>query len=462
MKLKKIAILLGAALMAIPSMAQYEGTRVYDRVGHGADSVKALQNLSLFQTAIKQKDFAGAYTPWKELLEKAPFSQLGIYANGAYMLASLFEQTQDVEQKQTYFKELMNLYDVRMKNLDGLNSFTKEAQRATPGDVLAYKAYYHTMYGPKGDPNYKLSDSYDLFSQSLKLINENGAKEVKGFILDMYFRVSNAMFLNNRKGFREQFLQDYLDSKEVCDKMLAKANEESDTAKARAIVAEYDAPLNTIEGLFAESKAAEPKHIIALFTPKVEANKNNLAYLKSALTLMSENNCDTAEVYYKAAQYAYAIEPSYESAIGCAQYSQKQGKNAEVATYYAKALELCENDTKKSIIALKIASAMSKSGNIKEAYTYLDKAVQFNPAQAGQSYFLRANFLTKEGKYGEAIANCNKAAEADITYSGKAERLKGNILEAQRRMAEHQRQVNEYNKAVADQKAEEDFWKAGN
>ncbi len=462
MKFKKIALLLSVAALSIPTMAQYEGTRVYDRVGHGPDSIKALQNLSLFQTAIQQKNFADAYTPWKELIEKAPFSQLGIYANGAYMLASFFEQTEDVAQKQVYFKELMGLYDTRMKNLDGLNSFTKEEQRSTPGDVLAYKAYYHTMYGPKGDPNYKISDSYDLFSKSIKLINESGAKEVRGFILDLHFRVSNAMFLNNRKGFREQFLQDYLDSKEVCDKMLNQAKEETDTAKARAIVAEYDAPLNTIESLFAESKAAEPQHIIALFTPKVEANKTNLSYLKSALRLMSENNCDTADVYYKAAQYAYAIEPSFESAIGCAQYSQKIGKNADVATYYAKALELSENDKQKGIICLKIASAMSKSGNMKEAYTYLDKAAEFNPSLTGQSYFLRANFLTKEHKFSEAIASCNKAAEIDITYSGKAERLKGNILEAQRRIAEHQRQVNEYNKAVADQKAEEDFWKAGN
>lgn len=462
MRLKQIAAALAVAAVSVPASAQYEGTKVYDRVGHGEDSIQALKNLSLFQDEIRSKNYKEAYEPWKVVFTKAPFAQVGIYTNGAYMLAMLINGSQDAAQKQTYFKEMMELYDARLKNLDGLNSFTKKkAQQATPGDVLAYKAYYYALYGPTCDPAYSLDKSYNMFTEAIKLINANGAKEVRGYVLDTYFRVSYAKYQADNNGFREQFLQDYLDSREACEKMLNMAKQVSDTAQARKIVNEYDAPLNNIEGIFAQSKAADKEQIVAIFTPKVEANKDNLEYLKSALTLMAANDCDDTDVYYKAAEYAYRIEPSFESAIGTAQHYYKEGKTAESVEYYNKALELCQTDEKKGIIAMKIASAMAKSDNIAAAYTYLDKAMAYNSDLTGKCHLLRANFLVKEHKFNDAIAYCNKAASADISVSGTADRLKANIQEVQQKTAEYERANAAYKAEQAKRKKEEDFWKAG-
>ena len=39
MKFTKIATVLGLTAVCVPTMAQYEGTRVYDRIGHGQDSI---------------------------------------------------------------------------------------------------------------------------------------------------------------------------------------------------------------------------------------------------------------------------------------------------------------------------------------------------------------------------------------------------------------------------------------
>lgn len=461
MKLKQIATVAGVVAIALPANAQYEGTKVWERVGHGADSIQAMKNLSLFQDEIRSKNFKEAYAPWKELLAKAPFAQVGIYTNGAYMLAMLIDQSQDKAQKQTYFKELMEVYDARLKNLDGLNSFTKKAQQATPGDVMAYKAYYYALYGPTCDPAYSLDKSYNMFTDAIKLINANGAKEVRGYVLDTYFRVSYAKYQADNNGFREQFLQDYLDSREACEKMLNMAKQVSDTARAQKIVAEYDAPLNNIEGIFAQSKAADKEQIVAIFTPKVEANKDNLEYLKSALTLMAANDCDDTDVYYKAAEYAYNIEPTFESAIGTAQHYYKEGKTAESIQYYNKALELCKTDEKKGTIAMKIASAMAKSDNISTAYSYLEKAMGYNSDLTGKCYLLWANFLVKEHKFNDAIAYCNKAAAADISVSGTANRLKSSIQEVQQKNAEYEKANAAYKAEQAKRKKEEDFWKAG-
>lgn len=465
MKLQKTFIALALTAVCVPALAQYENTDTRQRIdmidATEEEKTNVRQNLSLFQTNIESKNFTEAYDAWKIVFEKAPFAQMGIYTNGAYMMAMLIQGEQDAAKKQAYFKDLMNIYDTRVKNLAGLNSFTRADRRATDGDVIARKAYDYAAYGPSCDPTYTLDKSYNIFKEGITKINEHGGREVEGFVLDAFFRVSYAKYKADNNGFREQFLQDYLDSKEVCDKMLQLAKEESDPERAKKIVDKYDAPLNTIEGLFAESKAADRDQIIAIFTPKVEANKDNLSYLKSALTVMAANDCDDTPVYYKAAEYAYNIEPSYESAIGTAQKYAKDGENAKSVKYYNDAIELCKSEALKGNIALRVAAAMRKSGDTKGAFEYLDKAVQYNPDLEGKCYMQRANIATKAKQYAEAKAYCDKAAAADITLAGQAQRLKQNIQTVEAHNAEYARQKAEYDRQQAEIKAEEDFWKAG-
>lgn len=463
MKLKNLFFALGLAAFSLPAMAQYEGTEWEDRIGHGEDSLHARQNLSMFNIAIKNNSFEEAYESWKPVMEKAPFANLRIYTDGAYMLQMLMQKETDAAKKKAYFEELLALQDLRMKNLSGLNSFAKSDRlKATQGDVAYPKAYFYAVYGPSAIPGeYTHDKAYDMFAAANKLLEEQGGREIKGYMLDVFFRISLAKYQADNNGFREQFLQDYLESKELCEKMLQLAKEEPNPEKAQKIVAEYDQPLNNIEGLFAQSKAADRDQIIAIFTPKIEANKDNLSYLKSALTLMAANDCDDAPVYYKAAEYAFQIEPTFESAIALAQKYYKDGNHSQAIDYYNKAIELSQSDTQKGNIAMRVAAAMRKSGDTKSAYAYLDKAAQLNPDLEGKCYMQRANIATKEKNYAEAKAYCDKAAAADITLAGQAQRLKSSIQTVEAHNAEYARQKAEYDKQQAELKAEEDFWKAG-
>ena len=462
MKLKNLFLAVGLAVVCAPAMAQYEGTSVDERIPGDEEAVKKIrQHLSLFQMAINNNQFEDAYESWKPVFEEAPFAQVGIYTNGAYMLAMLISKEQDAAKKQQYFKELMNIYDTRIKNLEGLNSFTKPHRRATEGDVLTRKGYDYANYGPTCDPEYTLDNAYAMLSNGIRLINEQGGREADGAMLYKFFETSFAKYKADNNGFREQFLQDYLDSKESCEKMLQRAKEETDTAQALKIVNMYDPTLQNIEYYFAASKAADRDQIIAIFTPKIEANKDNLSYLKSALTLMSANDCDDTDVYYKAAEYAYKIEPTFESAIAMAQKCGKAGKPAESVKYYNDALDLCKSDVQKGNIAIRVANAMQKSGDFSGAGNYLDKAVQYNPDLAGKCFMQRAVIAVKEKNYSQALAFCSQAAQADVTLTGQAARLKQNIQTVQAHNAEYARQKAEYDRQQAEIKREEDFWKAG-
>ena len=476
MKIKKFALALGLTAMALPTFAQYEkidgNTDLTDdetryKVAYiGQETVENPGKqvggyITMMQMYYSSQNWSEMYENWKWLTQNAPIASVSIYARGAVMLGELIKKETDVAKKKAYLDELMNLFDTRLKYLKYLNASIPEGKRgrATEGDVLIAKANYYHIYGYGADgAEYTYNKIYDMYAKGIKAINEEGGREVKGVYIQYFFSVSHELYKVSNDYYREQFLNDYLETKEVCEKMLQLAKEEPDPEKAQNIVEEYDRPLAVIEQVFAESGAANREQLVAMFTPKVEANKANLAYLRSAMTVLSANECDDTDVYYKAAEYAYQIEPTYESAIGMAQYSKKEGKLQDMLKYYEKAIELCKTDNTRGRISLIIANGLINSKQFTGALVYLDKAISYNSDLAGRANLQKAAVYTALGQYPQALTYCAEAATADITVSGSANRLAQKIRDVQANAAANARAQKAYNDYVAKQKAEEDFW----
>ncbi len=477
MKITKIALTVGLTAMALPAFAQYEK---YDGNVDFTDIDKRLEvsyigseptdnpgelvqgYISMMGNYYNGQNWPEMHEQWQWLIQNAPIASVSIYARGSVMLGQLIKsENTTAEQKKAYLDELMSLFDTRLMYLKYLNASIPEGKRgrATEGDVLIAKANYYHIYGYGVDGNdYTYQKIYDMYAKGINAINEEGGREVKGLYIQYFFSVSNDLYKLAPDYYREQYLNDYLSSTEVCEKMLQLAKEETDPEKAQKIVDEYDRPLGIIEQVFAQSGAANPEQLIAMFTPKVEANKTNLDYLRKAMTLLAANDCDTTEVYYKAAEYAYQIEPTYESAIGMAQYSKKEGKLQDMLTYYEKAIELCSTDARRGRISLIIANSLINSKQYTGALVYLDKAVGYNADLAGQAYMKKAAVYTALGQYPQALNFCDQASAADITVSGSANRLADKIRTAQSNAAANARAKAAYDAYIAKQKAEEDFW----
>lgn len=471
MKVKKLAVAAAIAISAIPAMAQdFEGTTYDDRIGYSnnnnEDSIKiGRQNISLFQQYIEMQNWAEARTNLLWLKQNAPYAMNGIYTKGPLMYYQLIANPNETDQakKLQYFNEMMELFDLRQKNLEALNSFSKI--KNTLGDVLSVKAEYYNWTAPIAlGKDYDLRKSYANFTEAIKMVNEKGGREITGTFLQTFFMVSDAIYKAMPNTMREQYLQDYLDSKEACEKMLELAKEakaEGDVEKANKLVAKYDGPLAFIEKTFAESGAADRDQIIGIYTKKFDTYKGDINKLNSAINLMAQNDCDDADIYYQYAEAAYAIEPSFTSAIGLAQKAQKDGQMESMLDYYTKALELASNDATRGIICLNITNALTKSKQFTGAQTYAEKAIEYNPDLAGKAYLKMANINAQIGQYAKAVEYCTKAAEADITLSGAADRLKGQIQTAQANQAANDKARKAYEDFIRRQKAEEEFWNKG-
>ena len=469
MKLKKLAVATALAISANPMMAQnFEGTTPDDRIGAtnngNEDSIRiGRQNISLFQQGLQNQDYKEARINLQWLLKNAPYAITGIYTQGPYIYYNLITKETDSAKKLMYFNEMMEIFTAREKNLDVLNTFAKT--KSTLGDVLALKADYYNWTAP-GTPGsgYTLNQSYANYSQAIKMINEKGGREIEGSVLQNFFLVSDAMYKSAPNVLREQYLQDYLDSKDACEKMLQLAKEakaEGDEEKANKLVAKYDGPLALIEQTFSQSGAADREQIIAIYTKKFDNYKDDINKLNSAITLMAQNDCDDSDIYYQYAEAAYAIEPTFTSAIGLAQKAQKDGELEKMLDYYNKSLELASSDAKRGVICLNIVNGLTKSKQYTGALTYAEKAISYNEDLAGKAYLKEATIYTMLGQYPKAIEYCIKASESDITVSGAADRLKANIQKAQANQAANDKARKAYDDFIERQKAEEAFWKNG-
>ena len=456
---KNLFAAIAALMLSASAMAQLEGTSVYDRVGHGNDSIEALGNLSMLGDYYKMQNWKDAYDCVIALLEKAPLAQVSTYTRGEMVMYQLIQGTTDKAEKKQYLDALMKLEDQRMKYVQELNSFSPPKNQTSHGAVLARKAYYYSVFGPDIYDNYSLDEAYQMFTEGIAEVNEDPTHEVEGFVLDQYFKTSYAKYKADPEAFREQFLKDYLLCKEVCEKMLEKANQTSDPAQQQKIVEQYDPTLMAVEHQFAESKAADREQLIAIFTPKVEARKSDLSYLRSVINILQNNDCDDTDVYFAASKYAYELEPSYNSAIGMAQWTQKQGKHAEAVQYYDKAIELCPNDRQKARIAMQIVYALAKRGSAGNIESYLRKAEQYDPSMAGRCDLFRAQSAAMKKDYSTALTLATKAAQEDASITGTVARLKARITEAQARQAEYNRASAEYRAQLEKQQKLENFWK---
>ena len=467
--MKKLTLAALLAMLAAGAMAQnFEGSTVEERIGYSnnnnEDSIKAgRQYITMFQQAGANKDYQDMYVNYQWLKKNAPYAVNGIYTQGPFMFYNLINTEQDATKKRQYFDEMMELFDLRQKNLDALNSFAKT--KSTLGDVLSVKAEYYNWTAPVVlGQNFDLRESYKNFSEAIKMVNEQGGREITGSFLQTFFLVSDAVYKAMPNTMREQYLQDYLDSKDACEKMLQLAKEAQaagDNEKAAKLVATYDAPLAAIEQTFSQSGAADSTQLIAIYTKKFDAYKEDINKLNSSLTLMQQNELDDVDIYYQYAEAAYALEPTFTSAIGLAQKAQKDGELEKMLEYYNKALELASSDARRGAICLNICNGLTKSKQYTGALTYAEKGIAYNPDLTGKAYLKMANIYTMLGQYQEAIAYCGKASEADITVSGSAARLKENIQRVQANQAANDKARKAYDDYIARQKAEEAFWSGG-
>lgn len=217
MKMRMFTMLCALSFSAAATFAQ-TGAQSGTRFGHGEDSLRCLQNISIYSEYVKTDNFKDAYKPWKAVFTEAPIARVSTYTDGAKILRALIAGSKDAAQQKTYLDELMAVHDQRIKYLDQLNSLVKTP--ATKGSIIGMKAHDYIVFS---GPNADVDKAYQMCKEAVDL--EKATSD--------YFMFQDFMDVSSRKlkkddTHKEQFIQDYLTASAYADEALKAATKERD------------------------------------------------------------------------------------------------------------------------------------------------------------------------------------------------------------------------------------------
>lgn len=328
---------------------------------------ECMVNVSLFQENVRMKMYDDAYGPWLAVYESRPDYGSQIYTNGAKILEYRYSQAPTDEARKALRDSIMQLHDDRIKYFDDI--------RYSDAYVLGLKAEDYLTYYPEDE---LAMPAYSWFKESITKLSANASTKIYRNLMSfcrMFMTRSIKIYKSNPEQYANQVLEDYQLVSTTLDQM---KGEYLESAKAEKTY---------IDGLFAASGAADCDMMDKTFASKVAESANDIEMLSNIMKLYRKVKCMESEVYFAAVEHAHKLQPSAESAAGCAQMCLKKENLTGAVDYYKQALELVDNDEDKVDYLYGLAYVYSQLKNNKQCVAYAQQALELNP-EYGRCYVL--------------------------------------------------------------------------
>lgn len=401
--MKKTLLAIAAVLMFV------SGTNVFAQGKYGADSAECIKYLSYYQEYYKQKNYDEALPNWRQAYKLCPpQASQNLFIHGATLLKRVITQTAKTPDLQkAVVDSLITLYDVRA------NAYPKNRETALNNKGVDLN-------------NYVKNDPQRLYNEYTNIISELKENTKPSLFL---FNLNSAIELfQNGKLNAEDIINLYQSSMET----LGKVTPANDTE------AEQLANIKTdVESLFAASKVASCDNLIALFTPRFEADPENLDVVGNIVKLMGgTEDCQNNDLFLSAVTNMNKLDPSASSAFYLFKLNSARGNIDDAIKYMEEAIASDETDAATDgDYYYQLAAFCFKNGQSSKAFSAAQKAIDLNPSFTGKAYFLMGtiwgsvscggNEIERRAPYWVAVDYLQKAKAADPTLTDEANRLIG-------------------------------------
>lgn len=273
-------------------------------------------NVSLFNESVKNKQFADAYGPWWEVYNTCPNANKAIYTQGSKIIDWKYANTTDPAEKERLRQLILEMHDKRIK-------YFGDDPKYPTAYILGQKALDYCQYFPEDELK---EPAYQWFKQSVEGMGVKSQMQVLAKFVD----VSYAIFKSNPDLYGGQFISDY----ELASELLAQqaANPSNKNAKYAAQQKDY------VDNIFAVSGAADCSKLDEIYAKVVADNADNLDMLTKVAALYKRVKCTESDIYFAACENAHRLQPTEESAAGCARMSVKKGDFRTAINYYEEAI----------------------------------------------------------------------------------------------------------------------------
>lgn len=353
---KQFAYLLLSILLLLNKANIYAQRDFSKNPLYGPDSlsrVTCASNLSTMSEFYKINMFEYAYESWRSCFTNCPQSSKNIYIMGARILKHKIENSTVEAEKQKFIDTLMLLYDKRIKY------FNQE------GYVLGRKGIDLLRYRPE-----ELEKAWEYLNKSADLEKQNSEEAV----LVTLMQATNILFSNGKRD-ADAMISTYM---KVSDYLMQSTSSDSASLKLA---------IESVEKIFSESGAADCSALNRIFLSKYEANPDNVALLKRITWIFDKNGCYQSDLFAKAAESLYKIEPSADAAYSLARLFESQNNYSKASYYYSQAVELETDNTIKANYFYRWSLSSGQQGDHQLSRTNALKAVELNPS-LGEPYLI--------------------------------------------------------------------------
>ena len=401
--MKRLILLFSVAAMAMIGGASASA----QKYGTGPDSTECKKYLSYYNEYYKQKNYKDALPNWRKAYKFCPPSaSYNMLVHGTKLVRDLIIKNQNnADYKRELIDSLMFIYEQRLQERPKLASGILNNM----GTDMR---------------NFMKDEPFKIYEGLTDIIAKNGNKTSMGLFTD---QVSVACDL-----YKEGILDPdkVINAYETAVKYMGEIVPKNETEQ-RLI----EKTLGDIENLFISSHVADCDNLIALFTPRYEADPQNLDLAKNIVRMMGmTEGCMDNSLFLNAVTTMHKVEPSFTSAYNLYKLHSSRDEVAEAIAYMEEAISYPESDAAMDADYLyQLAVFCSKNGETVKSVDAANRAVELDPVNAGKSYMLLGilwgsapvypdgNEIEKRSKYWVAVDYMTKAKNADPTLAEDAD-----------------------------------------
>jgi len=341
----------------------------------------------------KAKNYDDVIKELSVLLKNCPKFNVQLYTYGETALKDKEIRSRDEAEKKKLTQELISLYDSWEKNFPATGAAVKKAL------LLHEKAL------AKDDEVYKLLDA--AFIANPQTFMDYSA-------IELYFNLYLKEYEAGKGITQDQFIQRFGDiaaqiafaKNTINDKRAALHKKRDENAlplekEELFYLSETRTTGKTLDAVAENMMRAASKHfscekLETYYAANYDKNKENAAWLQSAVSVLTLNKCNRSDVLYNGALALNSLRPGYEGVVQLAYLSQKRNKPQEAIGYYEQAAALQADSVQKAGLYNDIAAIyrVTDKGKAKE---YALKSAAVNP-KSGKPYLFIAGLYAANPK----------------------------------------------------------------
>lgn len=324
---------------------------------------ECMTNLSLFHESVKNNQFEEAYGFWLPVYQSRPDMNKAIYTDGTKILDYRYQQATDENLKKALRDSIMQLHDDRIKYFD---------EAKYPDEyVLGVKAMDYLTYFQEDE---LALPAYGWMKESITAL---GAK-AQITVLRKFVELSYNIYKSNTEQYGDQFLADYQLASAALEQIAAAGGKNAEHATSQKAY---------VDRLYAASGAADCGQMDQMYASVVNESASDLEKLGSIMKLYRRLGCTESDVYFAAAEHAHKLQPTSESAAGCAQMCLKKNDLNGALEYYKQALSMATVDEDKADYLYRMATIYVSLNNLQQGASYAYQALDLAP-EDGRCYLV--------------------------------------------------------------------------